>query len=203
MAGPVNDASQHSSWKDGFTSSIIKSVDPAKVEALLARELNSMAVDEREALYEEIHGVQKDVEETEEFLKERLHLLECELQRLVVSGRAGIYTKALETTTKSYVASRKFHLMFLRAEYYDPHKAARRMILFLERKVKFFGEKTLARPIRLSDLDRDDMACLKAGTLQLLPARDRSGRAILADLNMNACKFQSIDNMVCQQFFVC
>ena len=41
--------------------------------------------------------------------------------------------------TTSYVTSYKFRLMFLRAELFEPKKAARRIISFLEEKLSLFG----------------------------------------------------------------
>ena len=41
--------------------------------------------------------------------------------------------------TTSYVKSYKFRLMFLRAELFEPKKAARRIISFLEEKLSLFG----------------------------------------------------------------
>lgn len=87
-----------------------------------------------------------------------------------------------EQRDRAYVTDPKFRLMFLRATLYHPRKAAARLVAFLEGKLKYFGEEALTRQIRLSDLDPDDQACLRAGILQVLPCRDRSNRPIIMDL---------------------
>jgi len=87
-----------------------------------------------------------------------------------------------EQQNKAYVTDDKFRLMFLRAACFDPRKAAVRLVAFLEGKLRFFGMETLTRQLQLSDLDADDLSCLKAGHTQILPARDQSGRPIFAEL---------------------
>jgi CBS-domain-containing membrane protein len=170
-------------------------VDPDDVDALLAKELNQMTFQQRELMYEEIHGVDQIHEETEDFLNARLAALEQEIRRL---PERELYEQA-ERISKAYVTDRKFRLMFLRAEYHDPRKAAVRLVRFLEGKVQFFGPETLARNLYLSDLDDDDFAFLKSGILQLIPVRDRAGRAIFADFNMqsqSSFRCKSVDNVV-------
>jgi hypothetical protein len=174
-------------------------VDPDDVDALLAKELNQMSFQERELMYEEIHGVDTIHEETEDFLNARLAALEQEIGRL---PQRELYEQA-ERISKAYVTDRKFRLMFLRAEYHDPRKAAVRLVRFLEEKVRFFGPETLARNLYLSDLDDGDLAFLKSGILQLIPARDRAGRAIIGDFNMqsqSSVRCKSVDNLVISFF---
>lgn len=73
--------------------------------------------------------------------------------------------------------------MFLRADDYNPKNAATRLVKFMEGKLKYFGSDPLARPIEYSDLDNDTIQCLRSGVMQILPCRDRAGRAILCDMN--------------------
>jgi hypothetical protein len=73
--------------------------------------------------------------------------------------------------------------MFLRVEYFDPKKAAIRLVKFMEGKLKYFGPEALARPIYLSDLDANDQQCLNSGGIQFLPARDPAGRVVFCDLH--------------------
>jgi hypothetical protein len=169
-------------------------VDPDDVDALLAKELNQMSFQERELMYEEIHGVDKIHEETEDFLNARLAALEQEIRRL---PQRELYEQA-KRISEAYVTDRQFRLMFLRAEYHDPGKAAVRLVRFLEEKVRFFGPETLARNLYLSDLDDDDLAFLKSGLMQLIPTRDRAGRAIIGDFNMQSQSSVpcTVDNLV-------
>jgi hypothetical protein len=154
-------------------------VDPDYVNTMLAAELTEMTFQEREKVYEELHGVDEGTYETEDMLATTLTAMELALQQL--PNRA-VYDEAKRVNTR-YVEDRSFRLMFLRSEYYNAERAASRLVTFLEQKVKFFGEDALARPVYLSDLNKDDIAVLKSGILQLIPERDQSGRVILSDFN--------------------
>jgi hypothetical protein len=150
-------------------------VDPKQVESLLTQELNQMSLKERELAYEEVHSVDKVIDEPTEFVTQRLEALERAL-RMIPTKPA--YDQA-EQISKLYVTNKKLRLQFLRAEYFDARKAAHRLVSFMEGKLQFFGPEVLARSIYLSDLHDDDFESLKSGFDQLLPSRDRAGRAIL------------------------
>jgi len=83
-----------------------------------------------------------------------------------------------EQQNKAYVTDSKFRLMFLRATFFHPQKAAIRLVAFFEGKLRYFGQETLTRQLQLSDLGNDDEAVLKDGHMQILPTRDRSDRPI-------------------------
>jgi hypothetical protein len=173
-------------------------VNPEEVDKLLAAELNAMSFRERETLYEEIHGVEREIEETEQLLEESLWAMERVLQTSRhIARHRHLYEQAMQMNP-SYM-DRAFKLMFLRAENFDPDLAAQRLVLFLEGKTRFFGEETLARPITLDDFNTDDMAFMKGGICQTIPARDRSGRVIFADFNMSPSLPQpkNVDSLVC------
>lgn len=149
-----------------------------RLEQLLVTELNQMSLKEREKVYEEIHGVNEVKEESPEFLDEQLFLLDQALGQI---RHKPAYMLALSKNAL-YCTNRKFRLSFLRAEYFDPRRAAVRLVKFFEGKLEYFGEDALARDIRLADdMDKDDLQCLKAGHLQFLPCRDRAGRAVFCD----------------------
>jgi hypothetical protein len=150
-------------------------VDCKQVEYLLTQELNQMSLKERELAYEEIHSVDTMIDEPPEFVTERLEAFEREL-RMIPTKLA--YDQA-EQISKLYVTDQKLRLQFLRAEYFDARKAAHRLVGFMEGKLQFFGPEVLARSIYLSDLHDDDFESLKSGFEQLLPSRDRAGKAIL------------------------
>jgi len=100
-----------------------------------------------------------------------------------------------EQQNKAYVTDDKFRLMFLRAAGFHPQKAAIRLVAFFKEKLRYFGQEPLTRQIQLSDLDSDDLACLKAGHTQVLPPRDRSGRPIYIDLEVSHDRsFKTIAN---------
>jgi hypothetical protein len=83
------------------------------------------------------------------------------------------------------VTDTKFCLCFLRAEHFNPTKTAvLRLEAFLEGKLQYFGEALLTKPIKFSDLDKDDQACLKMGHMQVLPSRNRAGRAVCCNMDL-------------------
>jgi hypothetical protein len=174
---------------DGYTEEKIDKNDGAEnyapqvdkyLDSLLAQELTKLTIKEREKSYEELHGVDDVVNETPELVFSSLVALDAELHRI---AQKDAYWLA-ERQDQAYVTNPKFRLCFLRAEHFDPRKAAQRLVGFLEGKLQYFGESLLTKRIRFSDLDTDDQACFAHGQMQVLPSRDRTGRAIFCDMNM-------------------
>jgi hypothetical protein len=153
------------------------------VDSLLANELNSMSLKERGALYEQIHGVEAIVDETPDFCDEKLLIMD---QALLDIPNKPAYDRA----SQDYVTGRNFRLSFLRANSFEPKKAAMRLAKFMELNLEYFGPETLSRPVYLSDLDEKALKFLKAGPFQVLPERDRSGRAIFMDLHHSLSKLE-------------
>ena len=158
------------------------SPQPEEVDALLVSELNSMSLQERGSIYEEIHGVDSEIVETPQLLAESLQLMEAALQQQVPKLR-DLYNQARQINP-DYIDAQSFWLQFLRAEYFDAPKAALRLCRFLEGKVEFFGPGSLARPITLDDFNSEDLRWLKSGINTILPSRDRSGRVVIGAFNM-------------------
>ena len=152
----------------------------ALVDLVLAKEFSKLSTQERSKTYEELHGVNDCVEETPVLLRNSLRQLDEALARITVKPA---YEMAVQQN-KDYVMDTSFRLMFLRADSFHPEKAATRLVGFFEGKLQYFGESLLTKRIQFSDLDEDDQACVKGGHLQVLPSRDRSGRAIFADVNI-------------------
>jgi hypothetical protein len=164
-----------------------------KIDALLANDLNQMSLKERGLLYEQIHGVDERIEETPDFVTECLRVLDL---RLSAIAKKPAYDLAIRTSI-DYVMDRKFRLMFLRAECFDAQKAAMRLARFMDFKLELFGEKALTRYLYLSDLDKESFEFLKAGGIQMLPARDRAGRVVLGDYSLlGRISFPSADIFV-------
>jgi hypothetical protein len=76
-----------------------------------------------------------------------------------------------------YVNEQK--LKFLRADDFDPSKAAVRMISFFTSKLDLFGPELLTRDIRQDDLSDDDLGSLAGGGIQLLPSGDHAARGVM------------------------
>jgi hypothetical protein len=164
----------------------------ADVETLLAQELNQMSFQERELLYEEIHGVESAVQETPEFVEQHLQALEIEIQLIPTKPT---YEEALRRFP-DYIRGGKFRLMFLRTEHFNAKRAASRIMCFLENKQTLFGPETLGRPLQYNDLEEDTRNSLQTGVYQWLPARDRTGRPVMVNLQQmlpNKCYKNAMD----------
>jgi hypothetical protein len=150
------------------------------VDTLLAKEFSKLSVQERSKTYEELHGVDECVEETPAFVESCLQKLDEEISKI---RRKSAYELA-QQQNKEYVTNPKFRIMFLRASGFHPEKAAHWLVDYFEGILKYFGESLLTKRIQYSDLDRDGQAYVKYGHSQMLPARDRSGRVVLAGIGM-------------------
>jgi len=102
------------------------------------------------------------------------------------------------------VEQREFPLSFLRAERYDTKKAATRMIDYFEEKRGLFGVENLTTKIQLKDLDADSKYCFESGQIQLLPGRDRAGRAVIVETKQLATKKggRQDENSILRAFWV-
>lgn len=122
--------------------------------------LNELSLKERETVIEELHGVSDVVNEEPEVVQSCLQNIRQELN--------------LDNT--STITDDTELLKFLRAESFDVKKAAHRFNQFAAFQKKLFGNQGR---IRYSDLTGEDIKFLQSGFMQLLPQRDRAGRAIL------------------------
>lgn len=69
--------------------------------------------------------------------------------------------------------------MFLRCDQFNVQIAAQRIVKHFEIKRELFGDKCLARTLRMSDLNEDDMEVLNSGLFHLQPTRDVAGRLVM------------------------
>ena len=144
-------------------------------DALLARELNRLSMQEREQVLYEVHGVAEAIDEQPDFVNTSLSQLDTELDKI---KEKAAYDQALLLDPR-YVRNLNFLLQLLRANRFDAKEAAVRMVRHFQCKLELFGAEKLVKDIRLADLNSEDVACLESGFLQLLPMRDRAGRAIV------------------------
>eukprot|EP00526_Cylindrotheca_closterium_P009688 CAMPEP_0113622620 /NCGR_PEP_ID=MMETSP0017_2-20120614/11600_1 /TAXON_ID=2856 /ORGANISM="Cylindrotheca closterium" /LENGTH=420 /DNA_ID=CAMNT_0000532473 /DNA_START=31 /DNA_END=1290 /DNA_ORIENTATION=- /assembly_acc=CAM_ASM_000147 len=149
-----------------------------KIDSLIANALNQLSLDERETVYYEMHGVDEIVQETPGLVETSLNRLELELERIKHTHRKAIAYRMAEEMSPEYVQDQTLRMKFLRSEKFDVQKSAERMIRFFDCKLHFFGQAKLCQDITLQDLDKDDLKSLKAGYMQILPIRDRAGRAV-------------------------
>jgi hypothetical protein len=144
-------------------------------DALLARELNRLSMQEREQVLYDVHGVAEAVDEQPDFVNTCLGQFDTELDK--IQGKSA-YDQAL-LLDPQYVRNFNFRLKLLRANRFDAKEAALRMVRHFQIKLELFGSDKLVKDIQISDLNSEDVACLESGFLQLLPMRDRAGRAVV------------------------
>ena len=166
--------------KDPPASSPLPSQQDA--DALLAKEMAAMSVQEREQSLNDIHGVSEAIHEEPGFVRAKLAEVKMELSKLSTREKEA-YMEA-EDQNKQYVTCDKFCLKFLRAEMFDARLAAGRMVRFFDEKKKLFGPDKLTKEIELGDLDKEDRKFLESGIGQILPQRDRAGRQIMTWMPM-------------------
>jgi hypothetical protein len=166
-------------------TSLLSSTDPREVNALFENEIKKFSVEERNRIQEELHGVWSPAQdETLELIQVSLHKFATELRSLPPLEKQA-YLKAQTISQQRlrpfYCDHPDVYIRFLRAELWDAKKAAKRMAMFLDLLLDYFGVGALQRPIQISDFSDDELKAIKtSGEIQLLPARDRSGRRILA-----------------------
>ena len=121
--------------------------------------INDLSMNEREMALQDLHGVSDIPNEDGVFVENALKELRGELDR-----------------KDSIAADDQELLQFLRAECFDTLKAAARFNRFSTFQRKLFGKQDKRK---YSDLTNEDVKFLESGFMQLLPQRDRAGRAII------------------------
>ncbi len=134
------------------------------------------------------------MEETPEFIADRIRAIKAELSRYPVTkrrsfDRACFLKPSLENDWKLY-------LLFLRAERFDEVAAAVKLCLHFDHKWELFGEAKLPKTITLDDLDEDDMEVFQTGSHVILPKKDRAGRGV-GLINLPPMRFRHWKNQVC------
>ena len=161
----------------GFVDNILD--DPKDVDTLLSRELMGLSLNDRNAINEEIHGVNcRSPEETPELLERSLNLLDFELNHGLTPEESFAYRES-QQLPHTIVNTLDFRLRFLRCELFDAKKAAKRMAFILNTTLELFGPYSLERHVRLNDFTKQELKYMRKGRFQWLPFRDRSGRRII------------------------
>eukprot|EP00534_Pseudo-nitzschia_fraudulenta_P011173 CAMPEP_0201212110 /NCGR_PEP_ID=MMETSP0851-20130426/183522_1 /ASSEMBLY_ACC=CAM_ASM_000631 /TAXON_ID=183588 /ORGANISM="Pseudo-nitzschia fraudulenta, Strain WWA7" /LENGTH=208 /DNA_ID=CAMNT_0047501127 /DNA_START=486 /DNA_END=1109 /DNA_ORIENTATION=+ len=164
-------------------------------DRVFAKEIGRMSTIDRNAVFEEIHGVSTmAIEENPDLLEKSLAQLQHELEQMdpasrfaydIVANQDGDNTKKSESgrPAKQILSDRKFLLRFLRCTLFDASKAATRLVVFFEVvRLLLYGNEELKNFEPTMDFfikGKEDQVALKLGYLQLLPFCDRSGRKVL------------------------
>lgn len=156
----------------------------------LARELATLANDERQAILEEVHGVCAPIVEEFEFLTSKQRELTVEVTKI---QRKTAYNRA-RFLCPQFVNDPRLLSQFLRADGFDTKEAAKRLIRFFETKQYLWGEEALVKRITLDDLTRYDIAAMQAGAFRVtLP--DRAGRPLML-LVVKSLNYRTIKDQV-------
>jgi hypothetical protein len=142
---------------------------------IIAAELGKLTLKEREKVYEDVHGVSDPIQETPELRDECLKIMEDEIN-LIQEKFAYEQAKLLSV---SFVTNRRFRLGFLRAESFNPQKAAARLVKYFNCRLEMFGVEKLSKSTTLDDLSDESVRVLGEGRMQILPNRDTQGRAVV------------------------
>eukprot|EP00980_Cylindrotheca_fusiformis_P019588 scaffold6795_cov110-Cylindrotheca_fusiformis.AAC.5 len=149
---------------------------PVSVDRKLAAALEKLSLQEREKVYEDVHGVTDEIQETAEFVTNSLEQMDREIESI---NEKDAYEEA-KLQSHSLVTNRQFRLSFLRYTSFNPKMAALHLVQYFSSKQELFGTENLGKSrITLEDLGETTMHVLKLGSLQVLPCRDSKGRAIV------------------------
>eukprot|EP00980_Cylindrotheca_fusiformis_P017329 scaffold5380_cov131-Cylindrotheca_fusiformis.AAC.6 len=149
-----------------------------ELDRILADSMLQLSVDERESTLDELHGIRKGNENAEEDAASMNRLL-GELDRNLKAIKKGTLYAQAERNHPSYVSSRDFRMMFLRASEYDPEASVHRILTFLEIQKSLFPEEKIGKKIMLDDLDKEATESIESGAMQISASTDRAGRKIL------------------------
>ena len=151
--------------------------DVNEMEQLIVKELNTLTLQEREAVYDDIHGVAELQKETPTMLKDLITKMRNKLKDMVNTRTINTtaYEQALFLSPKRTLSS-KLLLQFIRADLYDINKACKRYIDYYKYKLQLFGINQLVKDITYDEcLTEDDKLALASGFFQLLPPTSTYG----------------------------
>jgi hypothetical protein len=164
--------------------------DDVHVGKILGDKLNELSLEERTHGIHDLHGVADIADETPEMLRTKLQEVGEIANSFSDDAATVAYRKVLMLmVNRDYVE--KIKLMCLRADYYVSQKAAARLVSFFSYKQELFGDQRLAREITLEDFEGEDRLGLNNGVYQLLPQRDRAGRAVIMFVGKNASELST------------
>jgi hypothetical protein len=104
----------------------------------LARELTALSLLERERKYEELHGVARVVDETPDFVEERLQALDQELTRIPQTQKAA-YLRAWCVSNVPMWNAKPFDYCFYGPISFNPPQPRRDWYSLWKRNWKFLG----------------------------------------------------------------
>ncbi|CAJ1945963.1 unnamed protein product [Cylindrotheca closterium] len=174
-----------------------EATDIDHVDSMIAQQMSSMTVQDREQAFMDVHGVSPIIEETPELVSSKLEEMESQIQK---QHRREAYDMA-ESMNPDYVRDPEFRLMFLRSDVFNAYNAALRLIRHFEVKRDLFGVDKLTQEITQDDLDQESMDCLYMGHSQQLTTPDRSNRIISLWVSSEDHEKYSVTALLRRQFY--
>ena len=203
-----NNKSNTGSSPPSSPNSTMTTYNPTEAtDKFLSAELKRLTIHEREKATEDIHGISAVIEETPEFVKEKIDSFDEEVMklrrrhaRISTSNFTTAYEKALFLNPQLVSQDVDFKLMFLRGDSFDVEKAANRYMLHFTTKLQLFGWNKFAKQsITLDDLNEEEHEILARGGIQPLPLKDRAGRRVMLVFP----KHDICNSMSYVSFYVC
>eukprot|EP00980_Cylindrotheca_fusiformis_P023616 scaffold10675_cov89-Cylindrotheca_fusiformis.AAC.3 len=150
------------------------------LDKFLADSMLQLSAEERESALDDLHGIRNGGNDKVEEDPASMNRLLEELDRNLKSMKRGgnLYEQA-ERNDPSYVSSRDFRIMFLRACDYDPEASVLRIFGFLEIQKSLFSQDKIGKKILLEDLDGEAIESIKSGAMQISALTDIAGRKVL------------------------
>eukprot|EP00538_Stauroneis_constricta_P011329 CAMPEP_0119553734 /NCGR_PEP_ID=MMETSP1352-20130426/6412_1 /TAXON_ID=265584 /ORGANISM="Stauroneis constricta, Strain CCMP1120" /LENGTH=637 /DNA_ID=CAMNT_0007600195 /DNA_START=15 /DNA_END=1924 /DNA_ORIENTATION=- len=159
--------------------------DPSSI---LAHKMDEMTLEERCRVYEDIHGVNPVLEETESFLAAKLDDLDMELA-MIKTKPAYDHAKQLNG---AYITNKQLRACFLRCSDFDSRKAAKHLVGWCELKMELFGPVVMGRDLRMSDLCPISRDMLETGVHQFLRKKDSAGRLVICGIKLKTEYFANM-----------
>lgn len=149
-----------------------------QADALTSKDLAQLNNADRENAIYEIHGICKEMAETNADTCMHLQAFEAALQKMSKSSVSNAYKMAVSMGPE-YVQDKKLRIRFLRAEKFDTTLAAQRFLRYFATKLELFGSELLVKDITWDDLNKEDQgAFLHYAPLQFTAA-DMAGRDVI------------------------
>mmetsp|Transcript_116667 Transcript_116667/g.336977 ORF Transcript_116667/g.336977 Transcript_116667/m.336977 type:complete len:336 (+) Transcript_116667:138-1145(+) len=156
------------------------------------REFDSLSTMEKEKVMKDIYGIEEQVEETPEVVREGLEKMNNMLLDCVNKKESLMVAR---DRFPSFFEDEAFRLQFLRVDAFDAKLASNRLVRHIEKKMKLFGPDLLGKKIKLEHLSDDDMDFMRSGGLQVVPAKDRGGRHLMFSSHRK-WKYKEVKNVL-------
>ena len=160
-----------------------------ETERVMTQAFTNLSMKEQEKVHDELYGrgqgqgVGQQSISRPQPAEESSLLQQIDIELRQLSRHSNVdtaaYEHALSLSPRIVQDDESFKLIFLRAEGYDPLKAAQRIVRYFAGKLEIWGVSNLVDDITYDKLTNDDRKALLSGVYQIHPElRDKSERLI-------------------------